>query len=302
MGGTDHLVAVEQRGVLRRFLGHHVDARPGEFLVSKRVVERPDVDGRTPRGVHHDRVVVHPLERLRVEQVVRLVRERDVDGDEVGAVEQGVEVDLRDVVVGHLVGVDVRVVGDHVEVERARPPAEFPRDLPEPREAQRSPAEPVDGLRDGPVPPPPANLAVVARDLPDAGEQQRERVRRHLVQTVRRDVEHADAVFRGRVEVDAVDADAVPTDRREVQRLEHRLVDPRVLHEERVGPLGRLDDLRRRPRLRSHEFDARLGSQVAFERQVREVVVGDDDLHRRGFEVSDVGPSVSLARSAPATR
>ena len=81
----------KQLGGHVRFVGEDVEARPDPARGELRD-ERLFVDERSARGVDEARAVVQEPEPPRVEQQLRLVRQRDVDGDDVRLPQQVVQV------------------------------------------------------------------------------------------------------------------------------------------------------------------------------------------------------------------
>ena len=136
MCGSDHdVVAVQQRVFgFERFGRGDVETGGVDLAGVERVDQRLGVDHATAGGVDDDHAVLHPGERVGVEQVAGLVGERRVQGDHSALGEDRVEVDL--FVLGDL---DVRVTDDHPHVHRrthARDPA---ADAPVPDNADGAP-------------------------------------------------------------------------------------------------------------------------------------------------------------------
>ncbi len=173
-----HVLEREQPFVDRRLVFEHVETRGEDLPVRERVGERRLVDHRAARRVHQDGRRLHPRERRRVEQMVRLGREVRVDRDEVGLGEQVVELEAS----GAGLRLDVGRERGRVAVDHAHPePLRTARDrLSDPSEADDADRLVVHVLAEHHQRPPDprgprAEEALALADAPRGGHQQRER-------------------------------------------------------------------------------------------------------------------------------
>ncbi len=115
--GEQHAGRVQQRVVGRRRLGRQdVEPGPREPPVAQRLRERLLVDEAPARDVHQQRRRLHPRERVRVDQPLRVVGQREVQRDDVAAGEQ--LADLADAAHARQLDVRPRVVGEQLAHER----------------------------------------------------------------------------------------------------------------------------------------------------------------------------------------
>ena len=84
----------EQRILLRRLLGEHVEGRAGDLAGIERRAQRRLVDQAAARAIDDAHALLHLGERRGVDDVPGLVGQRRVQRDEIGAPEQLVELDL----------------------------------------------------------------------------------------------------------------------------------------------------------------------------------------------------------------
>ena len=96
MRGTDHVGQLEQRVVGRGLLREHVEGGARDMTRLKRFRDGRLIDQAAARAIDHASAFFHFLERGRIDDVARLVGERCVQRDEIGAREQLVEIDLLD--------------------------------------------------------------------------------------------------------------------------------------------------------------------------------------------------------------
>ena len=89
-GGHD-VVELEERGVGARLLGVHVQARAGDPALLERGASACLVDDAAARGVDDPDRRLDLVQRLVADQAERLGRLGEVDGDEVGDLQQLVE-------------------------------------------------------------------------------------------------------------------------------------------------------------------------------------------------------------------
>ena len=122
----------------RRLALENVEAGAGDAVGFQRLDQRGFVDHRPARGVDQDGRLLHLVELRRADEVVRLVRERHVDRDEVRLGQQPGQVHTRRAQLLFDLGLQrllVRVENPHVETTRpTRDPA---TDAPDADDAER---------------------------------------------------------------------------------------------------------------------------------------------------------------------
>ena len=142
-GVTTMFGACEQRARVR-LLREDVDRGAGEPARLERLDQRLLVDELAAGGVDQARAVLHLRERLGADHAARLVVQRQVERDEVGAREHALERVALDPGLAEALGRDERVVGDdvHLQPERrgARPAGRSGRSRA--RRASSRPARP----------------------------------------------------------------------------------------------------------------------------------------------------------------
>ena len=227
-----------------------VERRAGDRAVPERRDERRLVDDRASRGVHEHGRRPHPRERRRVDQVPRLRRQRAVQADDVGGLEQRVELVAA-------AGED-RARAERLGERRRRAPDPSGPDDAERLAAQRLAEHELERER-----PPrlPAQEPVSLGDAAEQRERERDRqlgdgVGQHVGRVRDEDVARA----RG-FEIDVVDADAVVRDDAELRpgAVEQLAVDRRRQHRE--DSVDALDAVGERERLRERLVHA--GRQLA---------------------------------------
>jgi len=85
MRRADHVLAAEQHVVLRRLDREHVERRARDLPGVERLLEVLLDDQPAARAVDDAHALLHPRQRLGVDQVARGLGQRRVQGDEVGA-------------------------------------------------------------------------------------------------------------------------------------------------------------------------------------------------------------------------
>ncbi len=166
-----HLVEAEQRGVGAGLLLEHVETGRADPAVGERRRERALVDDAAAGGVDDDDAAPHPAQRVLADQADRLGRARQVDGDDVGLLEELVEADQADAELRRARGGDVRVVGHDVHLEGLQPLRHQHADLAEPHHAEGLARE-LDAGEPRAVPASGAQRGVGRRDPPGGGEHQ----------------------------------------------------------------------------------------------------------------------------------
>ena len=222
MRRADQVGRAEQHVGLGRFLDEHVEARAGDVARDQQVAHRQLVDQPAARAVDHAHALLGLHQVGAREDVLRLLGERRVHGDEVGARQQLLQRHLLDAELRGALLAQERVVGDHAHLEADRALGDDRADVAAADQAQRLEAEldaheavllPLAGLRAG----------VGRRDLAGDREHQGDRVLGRGDGVAERRVHHHDAVRRRRLDVDIVDADAGAADDLELLRFRQHL-------------------------------------------------------------------------------
>ena len=201
----------EQDVGLGRLLAEHVEARAGDVAGDQEVTHRQLVDQAAARAVDDAHALLGLHQVGAAEDVLGLLGERRVHGDEVGARQHLVERRLLDAeLLGALVGQE-GIVGDHAHLEADGALGDDRADVAATDQAQRLEAElgaheavllPLAGLGRG----------VGVGDLAGHGEHQGDGVLGGGDGVAVGRVHDHDAVRGGRLDVDIVDADAGAAD------------------------------------------------------------------------------------------
>src|SRR5581483_4247453 len=221
-------------------------------------------------GVDDPHAVAHPLDRRRVDRAARLLGERQVEREEVGARKHLVERPAFDAELAEAIRRDERVVRQHLHLEGERTAGDEAADAPETEHAERLVGE-LDAAPLGALPAAVAERGVRLRDVPCERQQQAERVLggRQGVRLGR--VGDDDAAARRRVDVDVVDADTGAADHLQVRRrgdhlrgdLRRRPDDQRVVAADDL--VERRVEVDVDVELRAQQLDARVGDPLANE-------------------------------------
>ena len=212
----DHEVRREKQGPGVRLLREDVDRSAGEPARLECLEQRRLVDELAARGVDQPRPLLHLADRLRADHATRLVVQRQVERDEVGAGEHALERVRLDAGLPEAIGGDERVVGDHVHLQPERAPRDLLADAAETEDAERLLGE----LDPAPLRALPASRderRVRLGDVAGEREQQADGVLggRDDVRLGR--VRDDDPAAGGGLDVDVVDADAGPADHLELR-------------------------------------------------------------------------------------
>ena len=150
--------------------------------------------------------------RVRVDQPARRGRDRQVQADDVGLLQRGLDrLGLLGAELGDALGRHERVVGDGAHAQRARPRRDEPADAAEAEQRERLVGQ-LDAGEALALPGAVAQRALGDADVAREGQQQRERVLGRRDDVGLRGVADDDAGGRRRVDVDVVDADARAAD------------------------------------------------------------------------------------------
>ena len=154
----------------RKRLGvENVEAGMAQPAAAERGDQGLFVDERPARGIDQDRARLHASKPSGVEQAARLIVEDKVQRNHVGACQQRVEINQRNLCPGS----GRSIPGDHLHAD----PCADARDLAsDPAEADNAERLAGELHAFGRLPGPGAHLAIHPRDIARAGEHQRDRV------------------------------------------------------------------------------------------------------------------------------
>ena len=220
----------------------------------------------------------HQRQRAVVDEVTRFGQQRAMQRDEVRFAAQRIEVHEFDAEVGRHRRIDERIGRDQAQSPAGHLPRDRPADPSETDDPERATPHPVDHLAAPHVPAarpePPAGL----RDVAQAGQQQRDRVRRHLVRAVRRHVADHDAEVGRRIDVDVVRADSVADDDAAAPEAPEKLARHlEAAAEDAVGALAQAERLLERHRVGVDELTASRLDHLALVARGGVAVFDQDD-------------------------
>ena len=217
MRRDDDVRRVQERAVVR--LGREdVDRGACDLPRFERLDQRGLVDELAAGGVDDPDAVAHVRDRVRVDRVPRVVGQRQVQRQEVSALEHLAERRRLDPELAEALGRDERVVGDHFHLERQRAARDLAADAAEPEHAEHLVGE-LDPAPPRALPPPVDERGVRLRDVACEREQQPDRVLRCGDDVRARCVRDDDPPSRRRVDVDVVDPHARTTDHAQLRAL-----------------------------------------------------------------------------------
>ena len=202
--------ACEQRAVVR-LLGEHVDRRACDLAGLERVDQRRDVHELSARGVDDADAVAHLRDRAGVDRVACLVGQRQVQREELRALEHLVEGRALDAELAEPLGGDERVIGDDLHLQAERPPRDLPADAAEAEHAERLVGE-LDAAPLRALPATGDERRVRLRDVARERDEQADRVLGRRDDVRLRRVRDDDPAPCRRIDVDVVDADARAAD------------------------------------------------------------------------------------------
>ncbi len=251
-----------------------VDRGGSDLAGVERVDQRVVVDQLAARGVHDPHAVLHLRDRRGVDHAARLGVRRQVQRQEIGALEHPVEGVALDAELLEALGGDERVVGEHAHLEADRAPRDLLADPAEAEHAERLLGE----LDAAPLRALPAALlerGMRLRNVACEGNEQADRVlgRRDDVRLGR--VGDDDSATRRRVDVDVVDPHSRAADHLQVRGLPDQLGGQlrRRANDDRVVAV---DD--RREVALTVDVDVELGAQQVD--TGRRDLFSNQDLHR----------------------
>ena len=238
-----------------------------------------------------------------VDDVAGLVGERRVQRDEIGALEQLVELDLLDAEIDRALRRQERIVGDHLHLQAERAVGDDRADIAAADDAERL-AEDLDAHELVLLPLAGAGRGVGFRDLPRQRQHQRDGVLGGGDRIAERRVHHDDAARGRRRNVDIVDADAGAADHLQVLGLLQDL--RRHLG---GGADGEAVDSRRSSSASLSLSLPSVGLEIDLDAAILEDLhgggrqrVGDENTWGHGLSSIDVGGALSAASGACAER
>ena len=214
---ADDVGQAEQRAVLGRLDLEHVEGGAGHVARFQRLGQRPLVDQAAARAVDDAHALLGLLQRGGIDDVAGLVGQRRVQGDEIGAAQQVVELDLLHAQLHRPLRRQERIVGDHLHLQADGAVGDDRADVAAADHAQRLGGE-LDAQELGLLPLAGLRGAVGLRDLAGERHHQRERVLGGGDGIAEGRVHDDDALGGGGLDVDVVDADAGAADHLELGR------------------------------------------------------------------------------------
>ncbi len=207
MRGEEGVRGIEQRRVGGRLVLEDIDPGAAEVTGLQCLGHGRLVHDAAACDIEDDRARLELGDRIASDQAARRARERDVDGHDVGAGEERVEVDELDPVVRGLLGGHERVDAHDHHLHRPRAVCDGLPDLAEADDAE-GPAAQLESGELRPLPFAPADRRVGGRGLARDPVEERERVLRSGDGVAGRRVDDGDPGSRRRVEIDVVHAHA----------------------------------------------------------------------------------------------
>src|SRR5262245_31875575 len=250
------------------------DIEPGtpDLAAPKPFDQRRLVDERAARGVDQDHAAFHAGDARGIDDAARLVVEREIERNDIGTRQQGIEVDERHAIVRAW----RPVPGDHLHANAACDPRNLAADAAESNDAERLAIE-LHAFERAPMAG--AHAAVHAHEPARAGKHQRNGVLGHRNVAVALDGVHghAQSIERRHVHV-ARGAGAEEHDVAQCRALRHQLgrhigmvVDADVIAGEHTRQLGALE------RRRIHHDWGIVGPVDAGKHRVKLIVAVDED-------------------------
>ena len=120
MRGADEIRLSEQGRFLRRFGLEHVERRARDLPAIERIGQRRFVDQPAARAIDDPHALFGLGEVFAAENIARLVGQRRVQRDEIGARQQRVEIDLLDADLDGAFRRQEWIEGDHLHPETER--------------------------------------------------------------------------------------------------------------------------------------------------------------------------------------
>ena len=249
MRRDDHVAELEQRMVRRRRLfDEDIERRTGDFARAQRLRQRGLIDDSAARAIDNPHALFHFGERSRTDHPARVVGERRVHRDKVGALENLLETRQLDADPRRRLGGEERIIAEHLHLEADRAVGDDAADIAEPDHAQRLVAHFGAGELAA-LPAAGPERSVGGGDMTRERHHHRDRVLGGRDAIARGAVHHDYPAAGGGFEIDVVDPDARASDHLE----RFRAVDnpggdfgraanhERVVRLDRGGQLGGLE-------------------------------------------------------------
>ena len=193
----------------------HIEGGAGDMARFERVIERVLDDEAAARAIDDAHALLHLGDRRRIDDAARLVGQRRVQRDEIGAAEDVVELDLLDADLDRPLRRQERIEGDDLHLEAERPVGDDRADIAAADDAQRL-VEELDAHEAVLLPLAGMGRGIGLGDLAGQRHHQRDRVLGRGDGVAEGRVHHDDAARRGGGNVDIVDADAGAADHLEI--------------------------------------------------------------------------------------
>ncbi len=237
MRGDDDVVERQQRIVGRgRLLVEDIERRAGDAALDQGAMQRRFVDDRAARGVDQIGRRLHQAELAGADQMAGLRAQGAADRDEVGGLEQRVEIDQLDPEPVGLGPIGLRIAGEMLHVERLQQPERLLADIAEADRADPLAGQAVAHVLGALVPAPGAGDPVLDEQFLRQGQNEgQDDGRDRPAHAVGRDRQH-DAGAGAGLDIDRVVADAEARDDLEppVGARQGRRADPRLEHDHPV--------------------------------------------------------------------
>src|SRR5438874_630019 len=300
MRRADEVRALEERMIAgRRLLFEDVERGASDPAGEQRLGERLLVDEPAAGAVDDQRAGLHPGKLRGADHVLRLLVQRNVQRDGIGALPDLLERDQLDAELRRRLGREERVVPEHAHAKRMGPLHDERADVSRSDHAERLSGK-LAARREALLLPFPRSGALrCIGDLACEREEQSERVLRDRDAVSAGRVHHHDAPARGRGEVDVVDARPRPADDAQPARgLEDLLRHlGGAAHRER---LVAADDLAQRGKIET-DLHVHLGGRDPLEDRLRfgGEIVGDEDAHGSYPALRDASAIAVCAAASP---
>src|SRR5262245_36571678 len=283
--GDNHVVKLQERvgrapvSLLGRFFLNVVERRASDPSFGERLVDCRVVHDRATRRIDEDGGRLHPPQRLPIEQVAGLARERCLDDQIVCGFDKFIEGNGPHISPLHLGRIEEWVIGPDID---AKCPYAFRNaacDCAEGYQAENAPAEPPNRLPSLPAPFASPDGSIVLADLADGGEPERYGMVGNLLGApVVRGIRDLYATTCGGVDVDDIHAGAVAGNHTAAREcIDGARANWRILGQDAIGFASVLDDLVFTLALRRDKLETRPLGDSALDPHVAEIVVCDQD-------------------------
>ena len=211
----DEVFRAEQHVFLGRLDREHIKRRAGEVAALEEITHRSFIDEAAAGAVDEDKALFGFSERFARQDVLGLLRQRNMQRDHIGASEQRIEINFLDAEFHSALFRQERVIGHDFHLEADGALGNAAADIAATDEAERLVGDfeahiarlrPLAGLR----------VVIGRRDLAGGGEHHRDGMLGGRDGVAERRVHDDDALGGGGLDVDIVDADTGPADDLEV--------------------------------------------------------------------------------------